>query len=98
MRSQLLRVVKAHRVRMRFQCAEGSPMHGWAQLKNNGGTIQLLDSALAYGADGIYAGTRTLITIPEPSTLLLSVAGALLLGFRRWRTSSTHSSTAEGRK
>lgn len=59
------------------------PVFGWAELKNDGGTIKLLDSAVAYGADGIYAGTRTLITIPEPSTFVLTAFGSLFLGLRR---------------
>jgi hypothetical protein len=61
------------------------PVFGWAELVNDGGTIKLLDSALAYGADGIYAGTRTLITIPEPSTLLLTAVGGALALARRIR-------------
>jgi len=64
------------------------PVFGWAQLKNNNGTIELLDSALAYGADGIYAGSRDLITIPEPSTLALAALGGLFLGLCRRRNSS----------
>lgn len=61
------------------------PSFGWALLKNDGGTIKLLDSALAYGADGIYAGTRTLINVPEPSTLLLTAIGGALALARRKR-------------
>jgi hypothetical protein len=55
------------------------PLFGWARLVNNG-VILLLDSALAYKAGGIYAGTQTLI--PEPSTVGLFGLGALLLGWR----------------
>jgi hypothetical protein len=53
------------------------PLFGWAQLVNNAGVIQLLDSALVYQAQGIYAGTQTII--PEPSTLGLFALGGLLL-------------------
>ncbi len=56
------------------------PLFGWAQLVNNQGVIQLLDGALVYGAGGIYAGTQTIISIPEPSTLALTGIGALLAG------------------
>jgi hypothetical protein len=58
------------------------PLFGWARLVNNNGVIQLLDSALAYKAGGIYAGTQNLIPVPEPSTTGLIALGALLLGWR----------------
>jgi hypothetical protein len=57
------------------------PLFGWARLVNNNGVIQLLDSALAYKAGGIYAGTQNLIPVPEPSTVGLIALGALLLGW-----------------
>ena len=44
------------------------PLFGWAELVNNQGTIELLDSALAYKAQGIFAGTRNLV-VPEPGTM-----------------------------
>jgi hypothetical protein len=53
-----------------------NPLFGWAELVNNNGAIQLLDSALEYGGIGIYAGTQTII--PEPSTIGLLVIGGLL--------------------
>lgn len=56
------------------------PLFGWAELVNNQGVIQLLDSALEYGGGGIFAGTRTII--PEPGTFGLFGLGALLLGWR----------------
>jgi hypothetical protein len=59
------------------------PVFGWAQLVNNNGVIELLDSALEYGGGGIYAGTQTIIPIPEPGALALAALGTLLLGFRR---------------
>jgi hypothetical protein len=62
------------------------PLFGWARLVNNNGAIQLLDSALAYKAGGIYAGTQNLIPVPEPSTLGLITLGALLLGWRLRKT------------
>lgn len=64
------------------------PLFGWAELENVNGTIELLNSALEYQGGGIYAGTQTIIPIPEPSKLALVALGALLLGFRRWRNSS----------
>lgn len=45
----------------------------------------MLDSALEYGGVGIYAGTQTIILIPEPNTLGLFSLGGLLFGFRRLR-------------
>ena len=61
------------------------PLFGWALLVNNGGVIRLLDSALEYGGGGIYAGTRNILPVPEPSAIFLTALGALLLGIRRWR-------------
>jgi len=58
-----------------------NPMFGWVRLVNIGGTIQMLDSALAYGASGILAGTQTII--PEPSGIALTVLGMLALSFYR---------------
>jgi len=54
------------------------PSFGWGLFVNNSGTIQMLDSALAHGGGGIYAGTDTLITIPEPNALTLAAFGVLL--------------------
>jgi hypothetical protein len=42
------------------------PLFGWAQLVNNNGVIELLDSALEYGGGGIIAGTQTIIS-PFPN-------------------------------
>jgi hypothetical protein len=57
------------------------PLFGWAQLVNNAGVIQLLDSALVYNAGGIFAGTQTMI--PEPRSLALGILGAALIEIRR---------------
>lgn len=54
------------------------PLFGWAELENVGGAIQLLDSALEYKGAGIYAGTQTIIQIPEPSILGFLALGSLL--------------------
>ena len=62
-----------------------NPLFGWAQLVNNGGVIQLLDSALVYGADGIYTGTQNFFSVPEPSTLSFVGLGLLGLGWYQWR-------------
>jgi len=65
-----------------------NPLFGWAELLNNNGVIQLLDSGLEIEGGGIYAGTQNIIPTPEPSELALGALGALLLGYRRWRNSS----------
>lgn len=62
------------------------PVFGWVELVNNNGVIEMLDSALVYKADGIYAGTLTLI--PEPSAFAVAALGASILGFR-WRKART---------
>ena len=56
------------------------PLFGWARLRNNQGVIELLGSALAYGSQGIYAGTQNMI--PEPSGFALAVVATLLFGSR----------------
>ena len=58
------------------------PLFGWAKLVNNQGVIELLDSALAYKAEGIFAGTQVLVPVPEPSSFALIGLGALLFGSR----------------
>jgi hypothetical protein len=55
------------------------PLFGWAWVMNNHGAIQLLDGVLAYGSQGIYAGTLDLI--PEPSVPSLLGLGLLGLGW-----------------
>ena len=62
-----------------------NPLFGWARLINNNGVINLLDGALEYGGGGIYAGTQTIIPVPEPSSLGLLALGGLFLGWCRWR-------------
>ena len=57
------------------------PLFGWARLRNNQGVIELLGSALAYGSQGMYAGTQNMI--PEPSGFALVVIATLLFGSRR---------------
>jgi len=57
------------------------PLFGWARLVNNQGVIQLLDSALVYKAEGIFAGTQTII--PEPTSFALIVLSGALLGIHR---------------
>jgi hypothetical protein len=53
------------------------PLFGWGRFRNNGGVIQMLDSALTYGAQGIYAGTQNFVA-PEPSAASLCLLGALV--------------------
>ena len=64
------------------------PLFGWAEMVNNMGQIELLDGAMAYKAGGIYAGTETIIPIPEPSVLGLLSTGTLFLGWRLRRRST----------
>ena len=59
------------------------PLYGWVELVNNGGTIQMLDSAIEYQGGGILAGTETILAVPEPSAMVLCALGALL--FAGWR-------------
>ena len=58
------------------------PVFGWAELENVNGTIEVLDSALEYQGGGIFAGTQNIIPTPEPGTLALLGAGAILMGLR----------------
>ncbi len=66
-----------------------NPLFGWAQLVNNQGVIQMLGGALEIEGGGIYAGTQNIIPVPEPGRLALTALGILLLGFRRWKNSSS---------
>lgn len=61
------------------------PLFGWVELVNNRGAIQMLGGAMEYQGGGIYAGTQTIIPIPEPNPFALGALGALLFGFCRWR-------------
>ena len=68
------------------------PLFGWVELENVGGTIELLNGAIEYQGGEIYAGTQTIIPVPEPSALGLVALGAIFLGghrgrqFKRWPT------------
>jgi hypothetical protein len=61
------------------------PLFGWAELVNNNGAIELLDSGLEYQGGGIVAGTLNIIPVPEPATFALFTTGAVLLALRRSR-------------
>ncbi len=61
-------------------------LFGWAKLANNRGILEMLDSALVYRAQGIFAGTHNFV--PEPSGFALAALGALLFGCR-WRRITT---------
>jgi hypothetical protein len=60
---------------------EARDVYGWARLRNDGGSLVLLDSAMAYGGSGIYIGTTQ--QVPEPSSALLLVVGFAGLLYRR---------------
>jgi hypothetical protein len=61
------------------------PVFGWGEFVNNGGVIQMLDSALEIQGGGIYAGTQTIIPVPEPSTFALVGLGGLAFGLFKKR-------------
>jgi hypothetical protein len=65
-----------------------NPLYGWAQVANIGGSIQLLDGALAFGAGGIYVGTQTIIPVPEPTAMTL--CGFSLMAMSWWLRRSRH--------
>jgi hypothetical protein len=76
------------------------PVFGWARVVNVDGQIQLLDSALESGGAGIYAGTQTIIPVPEPPVLALGGLGIALLGWRgvrQVRERARNSSLCQGR-
>ncbi len=61
------------------------PLFGWAELVNNNGVIELVDSALEYQGGGIYAGTLNIIPAPEPSTVGILCVSGLVFGLFRCR-------------
>lgn len=63
---------------------------GWGEFVNNNGVIEMLGSGLEYGGGGIYAGTSSIISTPEPSEFVLIVVGASLLIFQRWKNDRRH--------
>ncbi|MDB4333490.1 hypothetical protein N9986_03350 [Akkermansiaceae bacterium] len=57
---------------------------GWAQFNFSGGTLSIVDSAVAYDmGNGIIAGTTQ--TVPEPSSALLATCALGLGAIRRRR-------------
>ncbi len=62
-----------------------NPVFGWGQFVNNQGVIQLLNAALEIQGGGIYAGTQTIIPVPEPKSFgMLGSAALLFAWLRRW--------------
>ena len=53
------------------------PVFGWGLFNNTPSGLVLLDSAVAYGSDGILVGTMT--AVPEPATIGLFCTGALVI-------------------
>ena len=66
------------------------PVFGWGEFVNNNGVIEMLDSGLEYDGGGIYAGTSSIISTPEPSEFVLIVVGASLLIFQCWKNDRRH--------
>lgn len=63
------------------------PLFGWGQFRNVNGAITFLGGALEYGGGGIYAGTQTIIPVPEPTVACLIGVGGLAFALRRARNS-----------
>jgi hypothetical protein len=63
------------------------PVFGWGEFVNNRGAIEFIGGALEAGGGGIYAGTRNIISIPEPISLRLIALGLFisLVAIRRWQ-------------
>lgn len=58
------------------------PVFGWGLFNNTPSGLVLLDSAMAYGSEGIFVGTMT--AVPEPATTALFFTGAfVILGMQR---------------
>jgi hypothetical protein len=74
--------------------AYSDPVFGWGEFVNDQGVIQMLDAALEGGGGGIYAGTQTIIPIPEPGVLSFSAWAALICGWRFRRLNQPASGTA----
>ncbi len=53
------------------------PVFGWGLFNNTPTGLVLLDSAVAYGSEGIVVGTIT--TVPEPAAIGIFLAGGLAL-------------------
>ena len=49
------------------------PAYGWIEVQNLAGNLQVVDHAIAFGAEGIIV--NTLIAVPEPSGVLLIAIG-----------------------
>jgi hypothetical protein len=57
-----------------------NPVFGWGEFVNNSGVIELLDSGLEIQGGGIYAGSQTIIEVPEPRMLAVLAIGGAMLG------------------
>jgi hypothetical protein len=58
-----------------------NPMFGWANLVNDRGVIKFLGGSLAYGAQGIFAGTQNFV-VPEPTGVSILLLSVTLVAFR----------------
>ena len=67
------------------------PLFGWGQFRNVNGAITFLGGALEYGGGGIYAGTQTIIPVPEPTALCLIGIGVSVFWFGRRKPFTTAS-------
>ena len=64
---------------------EFDKLYGWAIFQFDGTSVSVTSSALAVGADGIYAGTGIIIPkqVPEPSASVLFLVGIIGLLLKR---------------
>lgn len=60
-------------------------IYGWVELRNIGGNLTLLDSAITYSGDGIIVGTTQVIPEPSSTVLLLGMGTLSFVAARRNR-------------
>lgn len=66
-----------------FTASSYPTAYGWALFSNSNGVITLLDHAIDYSSQGLYAGTTTLVPESGTASLTMAAAGLLVFGTRR---------------